>query len=430
MRCSCPSPRSHALNERQGEAGERLFANPRNAAAGSLRQKDPRITASRALDFFCYQLGLPDREMPASSHHELLQWLGDRGLAGESAHRATRHDRCRRRLLRADGSPAPLTRLRDRRRGREGRRPRAARRDGRHEQGAALGDRVQVPAGGEDDAPEGHHGEHRAHRPGHAVRGARSRVRGRVHRRTRHAAQPGRGGAQGRSSGRHRDRAQGRRCDPRSGGSCPRRVARRGRRCGSSRPRVLRAAGHLSGSRPSPIITASTSIAPRSASRASCTSPGRGAMDIEGLGEERVRQFVDAELLADPGDVYSLTVDTLLPLERMAQKSAENLVAAIESSKQQGLARVLVGFEHSPPRPDRRAGDLARARPSRRDRSGDGRRSHCDRRGRSGHRAERRRVLGDGAQPFRDRQAAPRRRRPERAGVGRRARRSTTLSRD
>ena len=45
------------LNERQAEAGDRLFANPRNAAAGSLRQKDPKITASRELAIWCYQLG-------------------------------------------------------------------------------------------------------------------------------------------------------------------------------------------------------------------------------------------------------------------------------------------------------------------------------------------------------------------------------------
>jgi DNA ligase (NAD+) len=71
---------------------------------------------------------------------------------------------------------------------------------------------------------------------------------------------------------------------------------------------------------------------------------GRGALDIEGLGEERIRQFVDAGLLTDPGDIYALTMDALLPLERMAQKSAENLLAAIEASKHQGLARVLVGL--------------------------------------------------------------------------------------
>jgi DNA ligase (NAD+) len=77
----------------------------------------------------------------------------------------------------------------------------------------------------------------------------------------------------------------------------------------------------------------------------------RGAMDIEGLGEERVRQFVDAGLLSDAADIYTLTVDTLVPLERMAQKSAENLVAGIETSKARGLVRVLValGIQHVGP---------------------------------------------------------------------------------
>jgi DNA ligase (NAD+) len=70
----------------------------------------------------------------------------------------------------------------------------------------------------------------------------------------------------------------------------------------------------------------------------------RGAMDIEGLGEERVRQFVDAGLLSDGGDIYSLTVEQLVPLERIAERSAQLLVDAIDDSRTRSLARLLVGL--------------------------------------------------------------------------------------
>ena len=141
----------------------------------------------------------------------------------EPAHRAARRPRRGARVLHADGGAAPLARLRDRRRGGEGRLARAARRDGLHQPRAALGDRVQVPAGGEDHQAQEHHGEHRPHRAGHAVRGARAGVRRWLHRADVDAAQPGRGRAQGRARRRHRGGAQGRRRDPRGGRSGARR---------------------------------------------------------------------------------------------------------------------------------------------------------------------------------------------------------------
>jgi DNA ligase (NAD+) len=67
-------------------------------------------------------------------------------------------------------------------------------------------------------------------------------------------------------------------------------------------------------------------------------------MDIEGLGEERVTQFVEAGLLNDAADVYSLTVERLIPLERIGERSAQLLVAAVDQSRDRPLARLLVGL--------------------------------------------------------------------------------------
>ena len=63
-----------ALNERQKEAGGQIFANPRNSAAGSLRQKDPKITAVRPLGFFAYACGEMS-EMPEDTQSGMIKWF-------------------------------------------------------------------------------------------------------------------------------------------------------------------------------------------------------------------------------------------------------------------------------------------------------------------------------------------------------------------
>jgi len=74
----------------------------------------------------------------------------------------------------------------------------------------------------------------------------------------------------------------------------------------------------------------------------------RGAMDIRGLGYERVRQLLDAGLIKDVADLYALEASRLTPLEGFAEKSAAALVQAVAASKGQPLARLLfaLGIRH------------------------------------------------------------------------------------
>jgi len=70
----------------------------------------------------------------------------------------------------------------------------------------------------------------------------------------------------------------------------------------------------------------------------------RAAMDIRGLSEQRVRQLLEAGLISDPASLYDLTTEVLSALPRLGDKSAEALVAAIETSKAQPLSRLLFGL--------------------------------------------------------------------------------------
>lgn len=74
----------------------------------------------------------------------------------------------------------------------------------------------------------------------------------------------------------------------------------------------------------------------------------RGAMDIDGVGESLLAQLVDKGLVEDPSDLYALTAERLAGLERMGERSAENAVAAIEGSREPELGRFLyaLGIRH------------------------------------------------------------------------------------
>ena len=187
------------LNASMADAGKPMFANPRNAAAGSLRQKDPKVTATRALGMVCHGIGKREGFEPRAQSHS-YEALAAWGLPVSDQVRvvATLKD-VEAYVEHAGDNRHSIVALRDRRRRGEGRRrlpPAAARLD---EPGAALGDRVQVPArGGQRQAPRDPH-QHRPHRTRHAVRRDGADQGGRLDGRARDAAQRPRGEAQGRA---------------------------------------------------------------------------------------------------------------------------------------------------------------------------------------------------------------------------------------
>jgi DNA ligase (NAD+) len=78
-----PKSRFAKLNRERQARGEPPFANPRNAAAGSLRQLDPKITRSRGLRIFCFHVEAPGQKLPFKTQHELLRTLKSWGLPVE-----------------------------------------------------------------------------------------------------------------------------------------------------------------------------------------------------------------------------------------------------------------------------------------------------------------------------------------------------------
>jgi len=71
-------------------------------------------------------------------------------------------------------------------------------------------------------------------------------------------------------------------------------------------------------------------------------------MDIDGLGPKQIEQLLSEKLIEDPADLYSLTVEQLVPLDGFAEKSAENLIKAIENSKERPLEKFInaLGIRH------------------------------------------------------------------------------------
>jgi DNA ligase (NAD+) len=331
------------LNRRQGEAGERLFTNARNAAAGSLRQKDSSITATRDLALFTYAIGAVKGGPRLRSHEALLAWLGELGFPVNPEIRALDdlddvYARCeeiehQRHALgyEIDGVVVKVDDLGQRAEmGFTSRAPRwaIAYKFPPEEKTTILRD-IMVSIG----------------RTGRAtpfavlepvfVGGANVGLA------TLHNEDD-----VARKDVRPKDTVVVRRAGdviPEVVGPVLAKRPPRTRRwkfpkvcpaCGEPLVRIEGEANHHCVNVDCPAQREQRLV----------HWAGRGALDIEGLGEERVHQFVEAGLLEDAADVYALTVDKLVPLDRIGERSAQLLVDAVEGSKQRPLWRVLVGL--------------------------------------------------------------------------------------
>ncbi len=340
------------INQERSQAGEALFANPRNAAAGTLRQLDSKIVAKRKLDFFAYTLHLGAGEMvpplasrlsPPSSQWAVLQTLKEFGLrvnlegalCSSLVEVIAFCDRwsVERRMLpyMTDGvvvkinSLALQTQL-----GFTQKFPRwAIALKYPAEEAPTVVENISVNVG----------------RTGAVTPLAEMRpvllagttvARATLHNRDRIAE-----------------------LDIRVGDTVIIRKA------GEIIPEVVRVLYELrpAGTEPfqmptqcpeccQPLVKPETEAVTRCIN-ASCPAIVRGAvehwasrdaMDINGLGEKSVLQFVETGLVQSVADLYDITFAQLMTLERMGQKSAEKLVSAIATSQQQPWSRVLYGL--------------------------------------------------------------------------------------
>ena len=338
------------LNERAVAAGEKTFVNPRNSAAGSLRQKDPAITASRNLSFFSYQLGEVIGGPEFTSHVTMLDFAAGLGFAvNDHVRTFTTIDEVASHCLHwqehrhdldyeIDGVVIKLDDTAQRERlGVTSRAPRwaIAYKFPPEERTTLLRD-IMVSVG----------------RTGRATPFA--------------VLEPvfvG-GSTVGMATLHNQDQVAVK--DVRPGDTVVVRKA------GDVIPEVVGPVLSLrpKGSRPWVFPThcprcANPLVRPEGESDTRCVAPdcpaqrdqkiayfaSRGGMDIEGLGEQMVEKLTAAGLVRDPADLYSLTVEQLVELERVGPTSAQNLVDEIAKSKQRPLPKLLtaLGVRHLGP---------------------------------------------------------------------------------
>jgi DNA ligase (NAD+) len=330
-----------ALNARAREQGEKTFANPRNAAAGSLRQLDPRVTAARPLAMYCYGVGEIEGGDVAPTHSGTMRRLAQWGLrispelATVSGARGCLDYYCQIGARREgfdydiDGVVFKVDELAlQRQLGFVARAPRWA---------VAH----KFPAQEELTVVEAI--EFQVGRTGAVTPVARLR--------------PVFVGGVTVSNATLHNMGEVERKDVRAGDTVF------VRRAGDVIPEVVRVLPERRPAGAEPVrlpvvcpVCGSDVIKPEGEAVARCTGglycpaqrkeavlhfASRRALDVEGLGEKLVDQLVDGALIHDPADLFALDLDRLAALERMGAKSAGNLLAALERSRHTTLARFL-----------------------------------------------------------------------------------------
>ena len=337
------------LNQRQREANQKEFANPRNAAAGSLRQLDSRITAQRSLRFFAYGIGSLEGAAMPMRHSALLDWYQTMGIP-VCAERTTVSDAHgllsffadigqRRAQLPydIDGVVYKVDEIAQQKQlGFVSRAPRfaIAHKFPAEEATTTVLD-IEIQVG----------------RTGALTPVAR-------------LSPVAVGGVTVTNATLHNE-DEVRRKDIRIG-DCV--IVRRAgdvipevvanvpeRRPNDAKEFVMPTACPVCGS--AIVRLEEEAVARCSGGWLTCAAQRKGgllhfvsrrAMDIEGLGEQLVEQLVDRGLVTTPADFYTLDLDTLADLDRMAKKSAQNVLDALEKSKTTSLARFIysLGIRH------------------------------------------------------------------------------------
>ncbi len=331
-----------ALNARREEAGEPLFANPRNAAAGSLRQLDSRVAAARGLDIFVFNLqNIGDFDF--KTHSESLAYLEKLGFAVTPGYTVCDTMKAAVEAVEAigrqrgtldyaiDGAVIKVDSLAQR---------------------AQLGSTVKAPrwAVAYKFPPEEKRTKLRdiviqVGRTGvltpNAVLDPVSLAGTTVSRATLHNAD-----LIAAKDIRIGDTVIVRKAGeiiPEIVGSVPE------LRVGAERIFQMPATCPVCGGA---VVREEGEAAARCVS---CECPAqllrgiehfasRNAMDIDGLGPAVAAQLIDAGMVASAADLYALRAEEVAKLDRMAEKSAENLIAAVEASKQRPLSRLLFGL--------------------------------------------------------------------------------------